>query len=89
MKPKSSAHYQREFRKRLREQGLVKKEVWIRQDNAKQLAQIEKELRTSRGSQWLKGENTMTATNEVWTTTSLFGALQDAELFKSGQASVF
>ncbi|GAB1264217.1 hypothetical protein NBRC116493_10690 [Aurantivibrio infirmus] len=30
----------------------------------------------------------MTATNEVWTTTSLFGALQDAELFKSGQASV-
>ncbi|WP_460240556.1 biofilm formation regulator BacA [Aurantivibrio infirmus] len=88
MKPKSSAHYQREFRKRLREQGLVKKEVWIRPDNAKQLAQIEKELRTSRGSQWLKGENTMTATNEVWTTTSLFGALQDAELFKSGQASV-
>ncbi|WP_460225435.1 biofilm formation regulator BacA [Aurantivibrio infirmus] len=88
MKPKSSAHYQREFRKRLREQGLVKKEVWIRPDNAKQLAQIEKELRTSRGSQWPKGENTMTATNEVWTTTSLFGALQDAELFKSGQASV-
>lgn len=88
MKAKSSAHYQREFRKRLREQGLVKKEVWIRPDNAKQLAKIEKELRTSRGSQWQPGEYTMTVNNDVWTTTSLFGALQESELFNSGQASI-
>ena len=45
MKAKSSAHYQREYRKRLREQGLVKKEVWILPEHTKRLAVYEKSLR--------------------------------------------
>lgn len=42
---KSSADYQREFRRRMREQGLVKKEVWIRPEYAKLLAIMERQLR--------------------------------------------
>ena len=45
MTKKSSAEYQREYRKRLREQGLVKKEVWVLPENGKSLTSIEKELR--------------------------------------------
>lgn len=44
-KPKSSAHYQREYRKRLREQGLVKKEVWILPEHHPVLLSVEKALR--------------------------------------------
>lgn len=44
-KPKSSAHYQREYRKRLREQGLVKKEVWILPEHHPVLLAVEKALR--------------------------------------------
>lgn len=44
-KTKSSAHYQREYRKRLREQGLVKKEVWILPEHHPVLLSVEKALR--------------------------------------------
>lgn len=44
-KHKSSAHYQRQYRQRLREQGLVKKEVWILPEHNKILAKLEKQLR--------------------------------------------
>jgi len=98
MKPKSSAHYQREFRKRLREQGLVKKEVWILPEHAKRLAVYEKILRERDPSNFKVGDSqtgvsVMTANvigNEVtnWTTTSLYEALKGAELFVGGQAAV-
>jgi uncharacterized protein YjfI (DUF2170 family) len=98
MKPKSSAHYQREFRKRLREQGLVKKEVWILPEHAKSLAVYEKTLRVSeqaslQASDSQSGVSVMTTNvtgNEVanWTTESLFNALKSADLFSSEQASV-
>lgn len=45
MTRKSSAEYQREYRKRLREQGLVKKEVWVLPENGKSLSELEKQLR--------------------------------------------
>lgn len=45
VKRKSSAHYQREYRKRLREQGLVKKEVWILPEHHPVLLAVEKALR--------------------------------------------
>lgn len=88
MKTKSSAHYQREYRKRLREQGLVKKEVWIRPENAKRLAVLEKQLRVLEGSNSSIGVNAMTDKIETWTTSSLYGALKDVELFAGGRASV-
>lgn len=88
MKAKSSAHYQREFRRRLREQGLVKKEVWISPDNAGQLSAIEKQLRVPGVLSEKKGVNNMTDSNHSWTTSSLHEALKDTELFVSGQGSV-
>ena len=88
MKAKSSAHYQREYRRRLREQGLVKKEVWILPENAGKLAELEKQLRVSGGISRAKGESSMTENTNSWTTSSLFEALKDTELFSSGQASI-
>lgn len=93
MKAKSSAHYQREYRRRLRELGLVKKEVWIRPDNTEHLAVIEKILRDriekplDPDKLLRKGEHTMTELKR-WTTDSLYEALKEEELFTSDRASV-
>lgn len=92
MKAKSSAHYQREFRRRLREQGLVKKEVWILPENAGQLAAFEKLLRDKYDARagtknsLEKGEQDMTEPRR-WTTTSLYEALKGEDLFASNRAS--
>ncbi len=98
MQKKSSAHYQREYRNRLREQGFVKKEVWILPENARRLALYEMELRVSAKqlvSQGLesrllptKGENRMTDVVTRWTTQGLYEALVKAELFTSKRAEV-
>lgn len=93
MNTKSSAHYQREYRKRLREQGLVKKEVWIRPDNTWLLAAVEKQLRQV-GYEGVVGLNQeigvsfMTGNLESWTTDSLFEALKGTDLFVGGNASI-
>lgn len=93
MKAKSSAHYQREYRRRLRDLGLVKKEVWIRPENAKYLAYFEKLLRDKYESSITakmlldKGEQAMSELTR-WTTTSLYEALKGEELFTGGSASV-
>ena len=47
MEQKTSAHYQRLHRQRLREQGLVKKEVWILPEYGAALQQLEKQMRVS------------------------------------------
>jgi uncharacterized protein len=88
MKPKSSAHYQREFRRRLREQGLVKKEVWIRPEHAKQLAAMERQLREAAVFPSVKGVKVMTDSTAPWTTANLHKALLQEDLFNNGQASV-
>jgi len=93
MKAKSSAHYQREYRKRLRELGLVKKEVWILPDNTKHLAEFERLLREkietpiNPQSVLQKGEQKM-AELKRWTSDSLYEALKEEELFVSARASV-
>lgn len=48
MEQKTSAHYQRLHRQRLREQGLVKKEVWILPEYGAALQQLEKQMRIAR-----------------------------------------
>lgn len=94
MQKKSSAHYQREYRNRLREQGFVKKEVWILPENARRLALYEVELRVSakqlvsRGFMPVKGECRMTEVVNRWTTASLYEALIKAELFASKRAEI-
>ena len=96
MKAKSSAHYQREYRKRLRDQGFVKKEVWILPDNAKLLAECEKKLRLRDVGSSMVGEietgelfmTTNKSSVDVWVTSSLLEALRSEELFVGGAASI-
>lgn len=42
MERKTSAHYQRLHRARLREQGLVKKELWVLPEYLDELSAVEK-----------------------------------------------
>jgi uncharacterized protein YjfI (DUF2170 family) len=90
MNAKSSAHYQREFRKRLRDAGLVKKEVWIRPENAKLLAYVEKQLRETVDTFDLAitGGKMMIDSANTWSTESLFDALQGASMFRERKASL-
>jgi uncharacterized protein YjfI (DUF2170 family) len=94
MQKKSSAHYQREYRNRLREQGLVKKEVWILPENARRLAMFELELRVSAkqvvasGLLPAKGESRMTDVVNRWTTASLHDALAKADMFTAERADL-
>lgn len=94
MQKKTSAHYQREYRNRLREQGLVKKEVWILPENARRLAMFELELRVSAkqvvasGLLPAKGESRMTDVVNRWTTASLYEALVKADIFASRRADL-
>lgn len=87
MKAKSSAHYQREYRKRMRDAGLVKKEVWVRPENAKLLSEIEKGLRES-GVDNLEGGGLMSDKTSSWTTRGLYEALSVSPLFEGGSASI-
>lgn len=92
MTQKTSAHYQREFRRRLREQGLVKKEVWIRPENARLLSQAEKTLREPNLVETIKeGEFVMANLQELpelWTSQSLKAALEQEPLFATNQACI-
>lgn len=89
MKAKSSAHYQREYRQRLREMGLVKKEAWILPENTKLLAALEKKLRQKNPKQTMAtGEIIMTTPLKSWSNESLNNALATEELFTSHQASL-
>lgn len=47
---KPSTLHQRSYRERMRQQGLVKKDVWIRPEHAQDLAAIEKAMREADGS---------------------------------------
>lgn len=89
METKSSAHYQRLYRQRLREQGLIKKEVWILPEHARMLLNVEKQLRQPAGiTKPITQESSMTTAVAMWSTNKLFDALSSVELFKNGSASI-
>jgi len=101
MTKKSSAEYQREYRKRLRELGLVKKEVWVLPENGKLLANYEKELRKPQidntylntGGTRMNATSMATATGNEnsahrWTTESLFNALKERPAFNNESCSI-
>jgi len=99
MQKKSSAHYQREYRNRLREQGLVKKEVWILPENSRRLTEVEMELRLAAKSKLSinalsnplsksKGDSRMSDSVNRWTAQSLFDSLAKAEMFTDGRAEI-
>jgi len=88
MENKSSAHYQRLFRERMRNLGLVKKEVWILPEHAKQLAAVEKKLRQPRDQVApLEVEEGMSM-QQVWSAQALYEALSATELVKSNQVAL-
>lgn len=97
MKKKTSADYQREYRKRLRDQGLIKREVWILPEHNGLLAIAEKHLRVKDASEFstlidARGGVAMTSTmmgnSAIWTTPVLFKALHDSVLCASGSATI-
>lgn len=88
MNVKTSAHYQREFRRRLREQGLIKKEVWIRPEFSKLLLRLEKQLREPTGNETIETGGAMLSETLSWNTESLYQALGLSELAQDGNAGI-
>ncbi|WP_304639429.1 biofilm formation regulator BacA [Pseudomonas sp.] len=87
MEKKSSAHYQRIYRQRLREQGLVKKEVWILPEHASRLLAVERQLRQPQ-PRLASMEQEGHSMQQIWTAKGLYEALAATELFSGGEASV-
>ncbi|MCK9386189.1 MAG: YjfI family protein [Nevskia sp.] len=87
MERKSSAHYQRLHRDRLREQGLIKKELWVLPEFSSELLEIEKRMRQPRGAGARQLEVAMSP-SKSWSVGGLFEALSRAEPFSSGAAGV-
>jgi len=81
---KSSAHYQREYRRRLREQGLIKKEIWIRPEHADKARALEKELRAGERRGPL---NPGTLNRPQWRTEALYADLTKTPLVHNKRAS--
>ncbi len=84
----SSAHYQREYRKRLREQGLIKKEIWILPEQRPKARELEIELRKPLISKSGTPADTHAASRAKWRTGALFGELSTTGMVRSGKASI-
>ena len=87
MERKTSAYYQRRHRERLREMGLVKKELWILPEFADELAAVERRMRQPRGSVPTQKEIGMNEP-KVWTATALHEALSATDSVRNGAVSV-
>lgn len=87
MERKSSAHYQRLHRQRLRDKGLVKKELWVLPEYAQDLHEIEKRMRQPRGAQPFFKEDMM-GTTTPWTIETLHQALAAEALFTGDSATL-
>lgn len=87
MERKSSAYYQRLHRQRLREKGLVKKELWVLPEYAQDLLALEKQMRLPRGAQTSIKEGIMN-TATPWTIHALHQALLDSDWARSGNATL-
>jgi len=85
---KTSAHYQREYRKRLREQGLVKKEIWILPENRAKALSMEKELRKSPNTPAALAADADGSNRATWRTGALFGELTTSAMVRNGKASI-
>lgn len=92
MERKSSAYYQRRHRDRLREKGLVKKELWILPEFADELLAVEKRMRQPRGSVGAQAaridKESGMSEPKVWTATALYEALSATEDFRDGTCQI-
>lgn len=89
MAAKKSSYYQSRYRARLREQGYVKREIWIPLEYTKILKNCETALRAGVIPLIPKSvtERKMSQ-DEVWTTESLFEALSQSQRAKDGEFEV-
>lgn len=93
MERRSSAFYQRRHRDRLREQGLVKKELWVLPEYADELAAVERRMRQARGpaapvpAMRTEGGGAM-PDKTLWTATALCDALAASDRVRLGAISV-
>jgi len=93
MERRSSAFYQRRHRDRLREQGLVKKELWVLPEYADELAAVERRMRRPRDA---AGAAPTMPTQEggampdktLWTATALHDALAASDRARQGAIGV-
>lgn len=81
---KTSAHYQREYRRRLREQGLVKKEIWILPEHTDRARSLEKAMRNTELAE-IPGANDHGRPH--WRTEDLHVELSEAPLTRSERAT--
>ena len=79
---KNSAYYQRKFRDRQREKGLVKREIWVHPDQIERVRGIEKNLREE------IERRTQTSMRPSWTTTALYEGVAKSELITSERAHI-
>lgn len=87
MPARSSAYYQRRHRERLREKGLVKKEVWILPEFNDELAATERRMRQPRGmgSQPAHPGRTVVNEGKGWSAVGLYEALASIEQTARGE----
>lgn len=100
MERRSSAYYQRRHRERLREQGLIKKELWVLSEYADELAAIERQMRQPRGEspqaarvgRDRQGEQVMSGmsieSSPLWTALALHAALVASDGVRDGAISI-
>lgn len=87
MQRKSSAHYQRLHRERLREKGLVKKELWVLPEYTDELLAIEKAMRMPRTGAPIPRTTSMN-TPPLWTASTLHAALHTPDAFARDEVLV-
>lgn len=80
---KPSTEHQRRYRERLREQGLVKKDVWIRPEYAAELAAIEKSMRGAE-----RDPSTPPQAEPGWSIAGIRHALAETTSVRDGLLSV-
>ncbi|HEY1136869.1 MAG TPA: YjfI family protein [Xanthomonadaceae bacterium] len=90
MERRSSAFYQRRHRDRLREQGLVKKELWVLPEYADELAAVERRMRQPRGAApaAVRAEGELAMRDKtLWTAKALHDALIASDGVRLGALS--
>lgn len=80
---RSSTQHVRAFRERMREQGLVKKDVWIRPEHAAELAAIEKAMREAGRDAALSGPSD-DGKGPAWTLPTIRHALAQTSAVRDG-----
>lgn len=89
MAAKTSSYYQTRYRERLRQQGFIKRDVWIPPEAAKAIKDCEMALRDGVTPIIPKVErNTTMSPQDNWTTLSLLAALKEAPPVKEGEVDV-